>query len=221
MQQDGRVLLSNAVVSDRANTLYFEALAGAFTITSAQAISPLAIQNATTPEGIIGQPYTHTLTATGGVGPYTWSVIDGTLPDALLLAADGTIAGTPSAVGTYTFTVLLTDSEMPAQWATALCSIAIDPAFGASLSVQVLSVSSDSVIVNYGRAGLDTNLSCMLQVTDDPGLLHVLETYTDSGGAAWRQYLFGGSLTPGTTYYLQAVCGSETAAIQFMTAGGA
>jgi hypothetical protein len=65
----------------------------------------------TLPSGSTGQPYTQTLTVTGGTGPYTWSSATG-LPGGLSLnPATGVIAGTPTAAGTFTFTVQVTDAN--------------------------------------------------------------------------------------------------------------
>ena len=50
--------------------------------------------------------------ATGGVTPYSWSVVSGSLPTGLSLgSSSGTISGTPSASGTSNFTVRVTDSQ--------------------------------------------------------------------------------------------------------------
>lgn len=57
------------------------------------------------PGGTRGQPYSTLLAATGSDHNYTWSLVSGTLPDGLTLAADGTISGTPTLAGTHTFTV--------------------------------------------------------------------------------------------------------------------
>src|SRR5690606_23082239 len=46
------------------------------------------------------------LQATGGSAPYTYSVLSGSLPDGLTLAADGTISGSPTAVGEYSLAFL-------------------------------------------------------------------------------------------------------------------
>jgi hypothetical protein len=45
------------------------------------------------------RPYTATLTATGGTGPYRWALTLGTLPEGLALSAAGVLAGTPDADG--------------------------------------------------------------------------------------------------------------------------
>ena len=47
----------------------------------------------------------------GGTAPFTWSVSEGTLPPGLTLApSTGAITGTPTAAGTYSFTVTVVDS---------------------------------------------------------------------------------------------------------------
>src|SRR2546430_10388696 len=50
------------------------------------------------------------LSAAGGVQPYKWSVIGGALPGGLNLGTDGTVAGTPTSAGHYTFTIRAADS---------------------------------------------------------------------------------------------------------------
>lgn len=57
-------------------------------------------------EGIYITPYSQTLSATGGVTPYTWSITAGTLPAGLSLNnATGVISGTPESVGASNLTV--------------------------------------------------------------------------------------------------------------------
>jgi uncharacterized protein YhjY with autotransporter beta-barrel domain len=72
----------------------------------------LTIGPASMPAGTVGAAYVNqTMTATGGdgVGPYTYAVTAGTLPNGLTLT-NGVVSGTPTAAGTYTFTVTGTDS---------------------------------------------------------------------------------------------------------------
>ena len=71
---------------------------------------PLVITTASMPGGIIGVPYSQTLAATGGVAPYTWSISTGTPPAGLSLSSAGALTGTPTAVGTSSFTAQITDS---------------------------------------------------------------------------------------------------------------
>ncbi|WP_244219578.1 putative Ig domain-containing protein [Corallococcus interemptor] len=60
------------------------------------------------PEAFVAEPYTVTLQATGGVPPYTWSALPGTLPSGLTLRESGVLTGTLSGEG-RTFTVTATD----------------------------------------------------------------------------------------------------------------
>ncbi len=56
------------------------------------------------PGGTVGTAYSQTLAADGSA-PIAWSVTNGSLPEGLTLSNDGTISGTPTAAGTYTFDV--------------------------------------------------------------------------------------------------------------------
>jgi hypothetical protein len=59
----------------------------------------------------VGSAYSEALTAKGGTSPYSFSITSGSLPTGLTLAS-GTISGTPSAAGTFTFTVGVTDANL-------------------------------------------------------------------------------------------------------------
>jgi hypothetical protein len=65
--------------------------------------------------------------ASGGAPPYTWSVTAGTLPIGLTLASDGTLAGTPTAAGPYTFTVTASDSQPTPATGSQAFSVTIEP----------------------------------------------------------------------------------------------
>jgi uncharacterized protein (TIGR03437 family) len=63
------------------------------------------------PQAILNQPYSQTLVAQGGIPPYTWTLAEGSLPPGLNLTPGGEIRGTPTALGTFDFTVRLTDID--------------------------------------------------------------------------------------------------------------
>ena len=73
------------------------------------AVSPL-------PAGYPNNPYSASISTTGGVRPFTFSLIGGSLPPGLSLnTSNGVISGTPTAANStpYTFTVQVSDSTLP------------------------------------------------------------------------------------------------------------
>ncbi len=93
------------------------------------------------PSGVYHQAYSTTLTATGGIAPYTWSITSGTLPAGLTLnSSTGQISGTANALGMKSFTIKVTDSEQPTPMsATASASIAINNASPLQIITSALS----------------------------------------------------------------------------------
>lgn len=68
----------------------------------------LVITTASLAAAQVGVAYNDQLAASGGVAPYTWSATG--LPSGLTCSAAGLISGTPSAVGTDSVVVTVTDS---------------------------------------------------------------------------------------------------------------
>ncbi len=63
------------------------------------------------PAGEVSIPYSDQLTATGGTGALAWSVSSGSLPPGLSLGSStGLLSGTPTAGGSYAFTVQVADT---------------------------------------------------------------------------------------------------------------
>lgn len=62
------------------------------------------------PNATQGQAYSQTLSATGGVTPYAWSLVGGALPSGLSLAANGLVSGTPTVSGGFSFTAEVRDN---------------------------------------------------------------------------------------------------------------
>lgn len=70
-------------------------------------VSPTSLPNAA-----VGSSYNQTVSATGGASPYSFAVTSGSLPTGLTLnASTGEISGTPTAAGTFNFTVTATDDN--------------------------------------------------------------------------------------------------------------
>lgn len=75
------------------------------------------------PDAVVGTIYSQTFAAQGGVAPYTWSLFSGGLPSGLGLSTAGTVSGTPTAPGQFTFGVSVRDSA--GQNINTICSIRV------------------------------------------------------------------------------------------------
>jgi hypothetical protein len=63
--------------------------------------------------GFLRQPYHFKLEAQGGITPLRWEVTNGSLPEGVELAPDGTLSGAPTEVDSFVFVVTVTDSGKP------------------------------------------------------------------------------------------------------------
>ncbi len=115
------------------------ALAGCVGTTSAPKINPvsspaaLQIMTSSFAAGSVGMNYSGTLAATGGVAPYTWTTTGGAIPAGLQLnALLGTIGGTPTLAGNYSFTVQVQDAR--ASECSASLSLNVQPAASPTIS---------------------------------------------------------------------------------------
>ncbi len=115
-------------------------------IAIAGAISPLSISTSSLPAGTTGQGYNATLSASGGTAPYSWQLASGSLPAGLTLSSAGQISGTPTASGSSSFAVAVSDSTGLKQ--TANLSIAV----GLGLTVTNTSLPSGTVGQAYNAS---------------------------------------------------------------------
>ena len=106
----------------------------------------LAITTASVPGGTADEAYTATLGASGGTGTYTWSVASGALPDGLSLSSAGVISGTPTAAGTFAFTVKVSDGKTTL---TQGLSIVIVEAAPVTLAITTASLPGGTVNQTY------------------------------------------------------------------------
>lgn len=106
----------------------------------------IAVNPTSLPNGTQGTPYSQTITASGGYGSYTFAVTAGALPDGLNLASGGALSGTPTAVGTFDFTVTATDTA--ACQGSRAYSITIETACG-TITVNPSTLSDGVYSVAY------------------------------------------------------------------------
>jgi len=80
-------------------------------VTSVTTAACSTITPAMLPSAIVGMSYGQQLTAGGSSGPYTFQVAQGTLPAGISLLAGGLHAGTPTASGSFAFSVVAKDAS--------------------------------------------------------------------------------------------------------------
>jgi len=88
-----------------------------FTIRIATALTITTVPGAL-PDAIIGVPYSFTFQSSGGITPIAWTLASGQLPGGLTLNSNGTLSGTPTATGSFTFTIQAGDGSSPSQTIT-------------------------------------------------------------------------------------------------------
>ncbi|HEX6083247.1 MAG TPA: S8 family serine peptidase [Thermoanaerobaculia bacterium] len=74
------------------------------------ACGPVTLTPYVVPNGYTSTPYSLSFVAGGGAPGYTYAVTVGTLPPGLTLSSAGVLSGTPTTLGTYSFSVRATDT---------------------------------------------------------------------------------------------------------------
>jgi hypothetical protein len=88
------------------------------------------------PAATVDTAYSQTLSAAAGSPSYAWSVTSGALPAGLTLSSTGTVSGTPTAAGSFNFTVQVKDST--GATTSAALALTVNPVFS-PLSIATVS----------------------------------------------------------------------------------
>jgi formylglycine-generating enzyme required for sulfatase activity len=81
---------------------------GDFSFRLARNIGPKISITGELPEAVLNQPYAgFTFGVSGTTAPLAWSISEGTLPPGMSFSTTGTLSGTPTTAGTYTFVIRL------------------------------------------------------------------------------------------------------------------
>jgi uncharacterized repeat protein (TIGR01451 family) len=208
---------------------------------------PVALSPATLPPAAQGIPYNQTITALGMHGPYTLSVTGGALPGGLTLLPSGSFSGAAAEVGTFSFTVTVTDANgctsAQSYTLTVCAALTLSPATlpGATVGVsyaQTIVASGGTGPYTYTQTGLPSPLTLsqatgLLSGTPGaPGVFTVTVTATDANGCSGAQTyvltvcpiltlspesLAGGAV--GTAYSQAIVASGGTSPYRYTAAG--
>jgi hypothetical protein len=117
----------------------------------------------------VGAPYTATLTAAGG-NDLQWSLQSGVLPPGLALASNGTISGTPTTVGSWGFTVKVTDADGRSATQQLAISVADPLTAAVSGAVPQSEVGRPFTLALTGSGGVPPTSWSITGGTAPPGL---------------------------------------------------
>ncbi|WP_263417965.1 beta strand repeat-containing protein [Terriglobus albidus] len=131
--------------------------------TLALTIADAATLDITSPaSGTVGAGYSASIGVSGGKGPYTCSMTDGTLPTGILLN-NCTLQGTPTAAGVYTLGISATDSSKPTAQGKKKISVVVQ---SAATQLTITSPSTATVGQTYngtiGVTGGTSPYSCSI-----------------------------------------------------------
>jgi sugar lactone lactonase YvrE len=148
----------------------------------------IALSPSSLTAGMVGIVYSQTITASGGTSPYTFAVTAGSLPAGVTLSSSGALSGTPTAGGTFNFTIGVTDTA--SKTASQAYTLTVN---APTITLLPISLPSPSVGTAYSQ------------------------TVTASGGTAPFSYaVTAGSLPAGMTLSSAGVLsGTPTAAGTF------
>ncbi len=164
---------------------------------------PVILAPTTLPDWTVGRPYpSRTFSGSGGYPAYTWSAAG--LPAGLSLSSDGTLSGTPTAAGSASTTVTLTDSRGNVTTTSYTYTInAVPNVTTASLPSASQGVAYSATVAATGGTGSPTwsatGLPAGLAINASTGVISgttatkatasVTVTVTDTAGATDSQAL--------------------------------
>ncbi|HAV10563.1 MAG TPA: hypothetical protein DCX22_02975 [Dehalococcoidia bacterium] len=160
----------------------------AFVITISQ--PPLTVTTTSLSTAKEGVAYTATLIASGGTAPYSWAISSGNLPFGITLQGGGYLTGTPAkgTLGTYTFTVTVTDSSstpLAGQGSLYLTvekgGYTVTVVIGSGLKSGTTRVLSGTTLVATLAGGGSTTLSFDLGTTPQISVDTTVQNPSDTG----------------------------------------
>lgn len=139
-------------VTDAAGAVSSRALS--ITVNPALDIATPTTGNGSPPMAIANTPYSFAFTTnSGGISPYTWSVVNGGLPFGMVLNADtGVLSGTTVVPGDYSFTVQVQDVN----------GTKVQKTFTVKVSSSLL----NTILVDFGTIATNTKTTQIVTLTN-------------------------------------------------------
>jgi large repetitive protein len=116
--------------------------------------APLVVTTTSLPSAKVGDAYSAQLESSGGSGGNQWTLSQGALPPGLQLTAAGTIAGTPTVAGDFSFTVQVASAAQQA--ARAFILTVVPAGFPSAATVTMPGNVFVPFLVQIARGGMVT-----------------------------------------------------------------
>jgi hypothetical protein len=179
---------------------------------------PLSVVTTQLPNAQHSKLYGYTLEAGGGIPPYSWSVVSGSLPSGLTLSASGAISGTPPSVASDTqvsFTAQVSDFAAQASIITQPLSITVraaalgrndtcptaTPLSNGVIRASISPYGDIDVYLFQGTAGQQVTIETYAQrltIYGDPGSTDIfLDTFLELLDSNCNQLTYNDDIDPG------------------------
>ncbi len=169
-----------------------------------------------TVEGVVGVDLDYPLVAWGGTAPLTWSLALGSLPAGLVLDRTGRVYGAPTTSGSFTVSLLVTDSAdspitgEPATYQESVSFSITEASMVHTPPPRLVARVADVEPVTFSvrsPPGADVWLTASLDETQDSPQVRSLSVVTGANGVA--SVPFPG-LDRGRAWYVQAAINGVT-----------
>ena len=182
-------------------------------------MTPLTILTTSLPDGYLNVASTILMNASGGTTPYTWSIASGALPTGVSLASNtGVISGTPTATGTFNFSVRVTGANgqsatktfniivttLVTLWPNTAVPAVLDPGPDSPVELGVKfrsDLNGKTTGIRFYKASTNTGTH-VAHLWTSSGTLLASATFTGETTSGWQQVLFSNPvpITANTVY---------------------
>lgn len=143
--------------------------------------SNLIISTSNLPPAVDAKPYAAPLLATGGQPPYQWSIASGSLPAGLkVVSSAGTISGTATQSGTFSFGVLATDALSHTAQQNLYLTVSTSNGGSCGPPAYGCSRTDDAIVQQPASPPNVGNLSGVNTIVNDPNFGNPIVRITDA-----------------------------------------
>jgi hypothetical protein len=173
----------------------------------------LSITTQDLPKALLWEPYVFEIEASGGIAPYHWQRVAGSLPRGFVVNEDGRVSGLLSEAGSFEFTVLCSDHSNPATSQKKQFVLTAETPLSAAWlrKAQITGQRLDGSIQVSNRSGRDLDLTFIVLAVNDIGRATAIgyQHFPLKKNTRDVELPFGDTLSPGNYVVNVDVVGEE------------